>query len=1103
MRFGFPAGNACALLWPRLARSATHRFSRTLRPLILAALATIVTAGASPALAQYSLGTSTTPFTSPGQSITLSYFLGNATATPVTVTATFNGQLGSPSCANPVQVAAGTTKACTFTYLTSLTDVSANAIMINSQWSFCDTTGCNSTYTDNNVLSIKYQGAPVITGASIAAPYNSPGTAVDLSSHVTGSTLYLSVAGPPAHGSAAVNGTVITYVPATGYYGADTFTYSATGPNGTSSPATISVTVATPPAPTAAAASANIAYNSPGTPIDLTSKVSGVVTALAVAAAPSHGTASVSGNVITYTPATGYAGGDSFTYTATGPGGTSSPATVTIIVSLPPAPTAGPAIVAVPYNSPGTAIDLTSKISGYVTSIAVAGGPSHGTISINGNVVTYTPAAGTYGPDSFTYTATGPGGTSSPATVSLLIPIPSAPLVAAASLAVPYNSAGTPIDLTSKITGAATSMTVASGPSHGTVTTSGNVVTYSPATGYFGADSFTYTATGPGGQSAPATVSIAVATPGAPTAAPAAGSVAYNSAGTAFDLTAKVSGVVTSLSVASGPGHGTTTISGTVITYIPAPGYTGPDSFTYVAIGPGGTSAPAAVTISVTPPVVVGGTITLKLVTGGKDGNFGFVTTIAGSSTFALATSGGSATKTLTSVPVGTQSMALTSLPAGFQLQSVQCNGTAASGTTASVAVTNGSATTCTFATTASQPAVPSPSETIRNLMRSRANALASSGPDTGRRHARVLGSLAGDDDEDAPQPTEARPPVSGPGNGAGPIASAEPPRPGRFANAALAPQRSSANIEGNVQDGNGQMSFSTSLSQIRQSAREREAAQRSDLGGVSGPAPPPGSTRPALFDIWIEAHTSMYADDTGGGKRRGNADLLYLGADVLVSKSVLVGALIQFDRAREQSSVLGTSVSGSGWMAGPYITARLSKNVLFDARAAWGQSTNQITPFGTYQDSFATSRTLMSAKLSGNWHNGAWRFSPSVDVTYFQEQQKAYTSVTGAAVADQAVALGRVSIGPEVGYKFKTGNGGVFEPYTSLKALWDFKRDAVVSIGGMDVGTAAVRGKAEAGATYTTPSGVSIKGAASYDGLGDRNFHAIEGKVSVSVPLP
>ena len=48
-------------------------------------------------------------------------------------------------------------------------------------------------------------------------------------------------------------------------------------------------------------------------------------------------------------------------------------------------------------------------------------GPAHGTIAIAGDVITYTPTAGYAGPDSFTYTATGPGGTSAPATVSLTV----------------------------------------------------------------------------------------------------------------------------------------------------------------------------------------------------------------------------------------------------------------------------------------------------------------------------------------------------------------------------------------------------------------------------------------------------------------------------------------------------------------------------------------------------------------------------------------------------------------------------------------------------------------------------------------------------------
>ncbi len=113
-------------------------------------------------------------------------------------------------------------------------------------------------------------------------------------------------------------------------------------------------------------------------------------------------------------------------------------------------------------------------------------------------LVTYTPTAGYFGADSFTYTATGPGGTSAPATVSVTVATPAAPTVAARSAAVPYDTA-TAVDLTASITGVHTSIAVASAPAHGTTSITGDVVTYTPTAGYFGADSFTYTATGPGG----------------------------------------------------------------------------------------------------------------------------------------------------------------------------------------------------------------------------------------------------------------------------------------------------------------------------------------------------------------------------------------------------------------------------------------------------------------------------------------------------------------------------------------------------------------------------------------------------------------------------
>lgn len=87
------------------------------------------------------------------------------------------------------------------------------------------------------------------------------------------------------------------------------------------------------PAPIAGAISASIAYNT-ATPISVASSISGGThTYVSVQAQPSHGVASVSGDVITYTPNTGFSGSDSFPYTATGPGGTSDPATVALTVA--------------------------------------------------------------------------------------------------------------------------------------------------------------------------------------------------------------------------------------------------------------------------------------------------------------------------------------------------------------------------------------------------------------------------------------------------------------------------------------------------------------------------------------------------------------------------------------------------------------------------------------------------------------------------------------------------------------------------------------------------------------------------------------------------
>jgi len=85
------------------------------------------------------------------------------------------------------------------------------------------------------------------------------------------------------------------------------------------------------------------------------------------------------------------------------------------------APVANAVTMTVPLNT-ATTLDLTASINTTsLTGITLASSPAHGTLTVNGTKVTYTPAHNYFGADSFTYAAIGLGGTSAAATVTISI----------------------------------------------------------------------------------------------------------------------------------------------------------------------------------------------------------------------------------------------------------------------------------------------------------------------------------------------------------------------------------------------------------------------------------------------------------------------------------------------------------------------------------------------------------------------------------------------------------------------------------------------------------------------------------------------------------
>lgn len=110
-------------------------------------------------------------------------------------------------------------------------------------------------------------------------------------------------------------------------------TDSSTGTGPYSATQTYALSIVDQP-PVAGSVTVNLPYGAPSTPIAL-NLTGGAPTAVAIAAAPTNGTASVSGTTISYQPNASFSGTDSFTYTATNSGGTSAPASVTVTVGAP------------------------------------------------------------------------------------------------------------------------------------------------------------------------------------------------------------------------------------------------------------------------------------------------------------------------------------------------------------------------------------------------------------------------------------------------------------------------------------------------------------------------------------------------------------------------------------------------------------------------------------------------------------------------------------------------------------------------------------------------------------------------------------------------
>lgn len=451
-----------------------------------------------------------------------------------------------------------------------------------------------STTINVTVLS----AAPVINSFSKSVAQSSSSNT--LTPTITGSVTNIAIVTAPSHGTANVSGLNILYTPASGYLGADTLSYQATGPGGTSSPATVSINVVEPP-PNIESSSVRVSLNSIANPI--VPVIGGNVSSFVVVNMPSNGVLTVSGLDIRYTPNRGFSGTDQISLYVTGNSGSSSTASINIQV-LDDFPVITSSAITVEANN--GVYNITPVTSGNVTGLAIRTPPSHGVAIVNGLGISYTPERGYVGADTLTVIATGAGGTSAPAAININV-VAAVPVLSGSNVQVVANSAANGI--APKIVGLATAINVVSAPSHGNVTLRGTELLYTPTAAYVGNDAITITVTGPGGVSNSAVIAITVQAIGA-----ASNNVTVQVNSTANTLPVLALTGATGLSLTTPALHGVVNVSGMTLSYTPASNYVGTDSITYAVLGSNGSFASATINIVVVAaaPVVKNTNLTVE-----------------------------------------------------------------------------------------------------------------------------------------------------------------------------------------------------------------------------------------------------------------------------------------------------------------------------------------------------------------------------------------------------------------------------------------------------------------------------------------------------------
>lgn len=285
-------------------------------------------------------------------------------------------------------------------------------------------------------------------------------------------------------------------------------------------------------------------------------------------------------------------------------------------------------------------------------------------------------------------------------------------------------------------------------------------------------------------------------------------------------------------------------------------------------------------------------------------------------------------------------------------------------------------------------------------------------------------------------------------------------------------------------------------LSFMQTRANQVMAAQPDLIGLMSGAASGAFNVQATqsngIVDLATSGDRNVWASLQGTWSKFDEAEASYVfgavGGHTQIGANAIAGFMLQFDQAEQTQG--DASTSGTGFLAGPYLVAKLPDQPLyFEARLLGGVTRNEVDVDGETPEDFDTTRALASGKVAGDLEYGALTLTPSLTATHMSETQDAFTDSAGDEIPKQTLTMTDVALGLDAAQDVML-DGGVLTVTGGLAVVWTstdgsgFAEDTVASFKGE-------RGRVHLGVSYELDSGMVLSAGTSVDGLGSAGFES------------